>query len=138
VPARPPDEPVVRCVIADQAAAALALSFFLVVPLFEIGNGFERCLEERFGKDYDYARYGRRTAYPRNVGERWRRVLMTPIEFDADLRREGYQVMNTSLAPNQLNLTTPTNSMPGLWSWRAKLQSPAMVRRGCIILVTTG
>ena len=28
---------------------------------------------------------------------------MTPIEFDADLRREGYQVMNTSLAPNQLN-----------------------------------
>jgi quercetin dioxygenase-like cupin family protein len=29
---------------------------------------------------------------------------MTPIEFDADLRREGYQVMNTSLAPNQLNL----------------------------------
>jgi quercetin dioxygenase-like cupin family protein len=28
---------------------------------------------------------------------------MTPIEFDADLRREGYQVMNVSLAPNQLN-----------------------------------
>ena len=28
---------------------------------------------------------------------------MTPVEFDADLRREGYQVMNTSLAPNQLN-----------------------------------
>jgi len=28
---------------------------------------------------------------------------MTPIEFDADLRREGYQVMNTSLAPNQMN-----------------------------------
>jgi quercetin dioxygenase-like cupin family protein len=28
---------------------------------------------------------------------------MTPIEFDVDLRREGYQVMNTSLAPNQLN-----------------------------------
>ena len=28
---------------------------------------------------------------------------MTPIKFDADLRREGYQVMNTSLAPNQLN-----------------------------------
>ena len=28
---------------------------------------------------------------------------MTPNEFDADLRREGYQVMNTSLAPNQLN-----------------------------------
>jgi quercetin dioxygenase-like cupin family protein len=28
---------------------------------------------------------------------------MTPIEFDADLRREGYQVMNASLAPNQLN-----------------------------------
>ena len=28
---------------------------------------------------------------------------MTPIEFDADLRREGYQVMNSSLAPNQLN-----------------------------------
>jgi len=28
---------------------------------------------------------------------------MTPIEFDADLRREGYQVTNTSLAPNQLN-----------------------------------
>ena len=28
---------------------------------------------------------------------------MTPLEFDADLRREGYQVMNTSLSPNQLN-----------------------------------
>ena len=28
---------------------------------------------------------------------------MTPIEFDADSRREGYEVMNTSLAPNQLN-----------------------------------
>jgi quercetin dioxygenase-like cupin family protein len=28
---------------------------------------------------------------------------MTPFEFDADLRREGYQIMNTSLAPNQLN-----------------------------------
>lgn len=28
---------------------------------------------------------------------------MTPVEFDADLRREGYQVMNASLAPNQLN-----------------------------------
>ena len=28
---------------------------------------------------------------------------MTPIEFHSDLRREGYQVMNTSLASNQLN-----------------------------------
>jgi len=28
---------------------------------------------------------------------------MTPIEFDADLRRESYEVMNTGLAPNQLN-----------------------------------
>src|SRR4051794_28658547 len=36
-------------------------------------------------------------------GRRWRRKPMTPIEFDADLRREGYQVMNTSLTPNQLN-----------------------------------
>ena len=28
---------------------------------------------------------------------------MTPSEFDADLRRDGYQVKNTSLGPNQLN-----------------------------------
>ncbi len=63
---------------------------------------------------------------------------MTPIEFDAGLRREGYQVMNTSLAPNQLNPDHTINSMPGSWSWRAKLQSPAMVRRECIVPVTTG
>ena len=28
---------------------------------------------------------------------------MTPFEFDADLRRQGFQVMNTGLAPNHLN-----------------------------------
>jgi hypothetical protein len=28
---------------------------------------------------------------------------MTPIEFDADLSGEGYQVTNTRLTPNRLN-----------------------------------
>jgi quercetin dioxygenase-like cupin family protein len=36
-------------------------------------------------------------------GKRRRGQLMTPAEFDADLRREGYQVMNMSLAPYHLN-----------------------------------
>jgi quercetin dioxygenase-like cupin family protein len=44
-----------------------------------------------------------RVEEPRISPRKLEEVLTTPIEFDADLRREGYQVMNTSLAPNQLN-----------------------------------
>jgi quercetin dioxygenase-like cupin family protein len=38
-----------------------------------------------------------KAAHPRNVGKG------EEVTDDADLRREGYQVMNTSLTPSQLN-----------------------------------